>query len=120
MHIKYISYKQSLQEYTALLFFLLLAVSVLPGQISAQEIDSVFVPWQGENGAPELNALRNTIISDTLEDGTHRQDVVYVLERGGFYWNSDRIENDGFHLRLHGHLYVAKMVIRTVDQLSYN
>ena len=57
------------------------------------------VEWD-TNGdfVPEINALRNTVANDTDRPA----DRVYVLKRGGLYWNEDRIVNDGFDLRLHG------------------
>ena len=52
---------------------------------------------------PENNALRNTIANDAMGDGNVRPEGrVYVLRRGGLYYNTDRMTNDGFHLRLVG------------------
>ena len=47
---------------------------------------------------PENNALRNAIANDTERPA----DRVYVLRRGGLYYNEDRIANSGFDLRLVG------------------
>ncbi len=47
---------------------------------------------------PENNALRNAIANDTDRPA----DRVYVLRRGGLYYNEDRIANAGFDLRLVG------------------
>ncbi|MEX2397897.1 MAG: CBM35 domain-containing protein, partial [Balneolales bacterium] len=52
--------------------------------------------WDGETVT--VNALRDAIANDTdRPDGR-----VYKLQQGGYYWNTDRIENDGFHLRIVG------------------
>jgi hypothetical protein len=57
------------------------------------------VEWAAADGfTPVINALRNTIANDTDRPA----DRVYVLYRGGLYWNEDTIENDGFDLRLRG------------------
>ena len=57
------------------------------------------VEWAAEDGfTPVINALRNTIANDTDRPA----DRVYVLLRGGLYWNEDTIENDGFDLRIVG------------------
>ena len=57
------------------------------------------VEWAASDGfTPVVNALRNTIANDT----DRPDDRVYVLLRGGLYWNEDTIENDGFDLRLRG------------------
>ncbi|OZC01324.1 T9SS type A sorting domain-containing protein [Rubricoccus marinus] len=57
------------------------------------------VEWDGDGDfLPDINALRNTVANDT----DRPEDRVYVLRRGGLYYNEDRIVNDGFDLRLDG------------------
>lgn len=57
------------------------------------------VEWDGDGDfLPDVNALRNTVANDTDRPA----DRVYVLRRGGLYYNEDRIVNDGFDLRLDG------------------
>ncbi len=53
------------------------------------------------NGGIVNNALRNTIIDD-IDNGGVPAGRVYKLLRGGLYYNEDRIENAGFHLRIVG------------------
>ncbi|HQU70642.1 MAG TPA: T9SS type A sorting domain-containing protein [Calditrichia bacterium] len=74
---------------------------VAGGSLFAQ-LDTLDVPWSLDGINPLENSLRNTIVGDTLPDGTHPANRVYKLERGGFYWNNDRIEANGFHLRIVG------------------
>lgn len=52
--------------------------------------------WDGTDIIKD--ALRNTIANDTdRPDGR-----IYVLERGGLYYNTESMSNQGFHLRLVG------------------
>jgi hypothetical protein len=71
-------------------------------QASAQALDTLEVPWSDDGINPLKNSLRNTILGDTLPDGTRNPNRVYKLERGGYYWNTDNISCSGFHLRLVG------------------
>ena len=84
----------------------LLAVLAWPQSAAAQDptvcsptVDECIVDWD-LNGdfVPENNALRNTIANDTDRPAGR----VYVLRRGGLYYNEDRIANSGFDLRLVG------------------
>jgi hypothetical protein len=56
------------------------------------------VEWGTPQGEPIINALRNTIANDTNRPVGR----IYVLKRGGFYYNEDRITNNNWHLRLIG------------------
>jgi hypothetical protein len=58
------------------------------------------VEWEESPGSdiPVMDALVNTIQNDTDRPA----DRVYRLKRGGFYWLTDRIQFDGWHLRLIG------------------
>lgn len=66
--------------------------------------DICVVEWDYDGDQlPEINALRNTIINDVNGDGNTRPDGrIYLLKRGGLYYNADRLANDGFHLRIVG------------------
>ncbi len=68
-----------------------------PLQARAQGSELV-VEWADANGDVIVNALRDAIANDTDRPA----DRVYVLKRGGFYWIEDRIQYDGFHLRIRG------------------
>lgn len=72
-------------------------------QTNAQ-LDTMVVQWEdtGNPGFPLKNALRNAVLADTLPDGTHVQNRVYKLLQGGVYWNIDRMNNSGYHLRIVG------------------
>jgi hypothetical protein len=89
--------------YGIALLTLMLGVIFWPAQqVSAQALDTLEVPWSDDGINPLKNSLRNTILGDTLPDGTRNPDRVYKLERGGYYWNTDNISCSGFHLRLVG------------------
>ncbi len=64
--------------------------------------DTLLVQWSDDGINPVENRLRDVIAGDTLSDGTRNPNRVYKLQRGGFYWNNDRIDNSGFHLRIVG------------------
>ena len=97
-------------NYYTLLLTLLVGVLLWPATAQAQDFtecpnDQVecVVDWAADDGVtPVVNALRQTIANDTLDSGEHVQDRIYVLKRGGFYWITDPIQNEGFHLRLEG------------------
>ncbi|HLE55843.1 MAG TPA: hypothetical protein VJB15_02040, partial [Rhodothermia bacterium] len=82
-------------HYSKILLALVGALLVSVGQVLAQEL---VVEWGDQQGNPIPNALRNAIANDTLRPA----DRVYKLKRGGFYWNEDRIDYNGYHLRLVG------------------
>ena len=86
-----------LSHYTRLL--MALACFAVLGTSSVFAQSEVIVEWAAEDGVtPVPNALRDFVANDTLRP----DDRVYVLRRGGFYWNEDRIEWDGWHLRIRG------------------
>ena len=62
--------------------------------------DECLVAWFDSEGTVIRNALRNTIANDT----NRPEGRIYVLERGGLYYNEESIENSGFHLRIVGQL----------------
>ena len=64
--------------------------------------DTLLVEWSDDDINPVENRLRNIIAGDTATDGSRNPNRVYKLEKGGFYWNNDRITNNGFHLRIVG------------------
>ena len=66
--------------------------------------DVCVVEWDYDGDLiPEINALRNTIANDADGEGNTRPEGrVYVLRRGGLYYNEDRMVNEEFHLRLVG------------------
>ena len=65
---------------------------------SAFAQSELVVEWADADGEVVVNALHDAIANDSIRPG----DRVYVLRRGGRYWNQDRIDVDGFHLRIHG------------------
>ena len=92
-------------SYQCMLLALFGGAMLWPGQALAQEFtdcpaaqDECVVEYLDGNGDVIINALRNTIAND--DDRTPGR--VYVLKRGGLYYNEDRIENAGFHLRIVG------------------
>ncbi len=86
-------------SYRKLLPMLMCGVVCLWVQTAAAQSPLV-VEWETSPGSfePVVNALRDAIANDTERP----EDRVYVLKRGGFYWITDAIEFNGFHLRLVG------------------
>lgn len=72
-------------------------------QLKAQTAgDTLVVNW-AKDGIPDLNALRNTILSDTTTGGKRKSDKrVYKLLRGGYYFLTETLENKSFHLNIVG------------------
>ncbi len=65
--------------------------------------DTMTVNWQDASGNFIQDALFNAVTGDTLSDGT-RADAnrVYLLLRGGYYWDTQTISNNGYTLRIVG------------------
>ena len=80
------------------LLILTLVLGAVGSASTAYAQSEMVVEWADSNGDVIVNALRDVIANDTLRP----DDRVYVLKRGGFYWNEDRIQVEGFHLRIHG------------------
>lgn len=78
------------------LFFILLITGVFISSVNAQS--ELVVKWDDDIGDVKVNALYDAIIADSLRPA----DRVYVLQAGGYYWNTERIDNDGWHLRIIG------------------
>jgi len=65
----------------------------------ARAQDTLLVEWRDAvTGDVIVNALRNTVLNDTLRPASR----VYKLKKGGYYWNTERMENSGFALRIVG------------------
>jgi hypothetical protein len=78
---------------------LFLLFGVMVGAIPSHAQDGVLVvEWADQDGFVIKNALRTAIAEDTERPDNR----VYKLKRGGFYWNTERISWDGFHLRIVG------------------
>lgn len=71
------------------------------GSAMAQEADTLVVPWLDGNNV-RANGLYETIIADTTADGERIPNRVYELEQGGFYYITEPIQNDGWHLNIVG------------------
>jgi hypothetical protein len=72
-----------------------------PAVVNAQN-DTLLVQWVVDDELA-VNALYNAIIADTVAGGERANpNRVYKLEQGGFYYNTERIENNGWHLRIVG------------------
>ncbi len=87
----------------------LLAVALLVSPLwlaqdaQAQAADTLVVEWADNDGFPVINSLRDTILGDTTATGERASaNRVYKLRRGGFYFLTERIVNDGFHLQIVG------------------
>jgi hypothetical protein len=93
-------------NYLFLLLSFLAFVFIGQVQVSKAQLVEKVVQWETSpgSGIPLKNALRDAIMTDTLADGSHAQNTVYKLLKGGYYWNVDKIDNSGFHLRIEGEL----------------
>lgn len=77
--------------------FMLIATSA-----NAQD-DVLIVEWVDPVSDTLItNPLFRAIVADTLEDGTRNPNRVYKLRQGGFYYITEPIQNDGWHLRIEG------------------
>ncbi len=108
-----------------LLLVFLLGAFLLPGPAArAQNVisgDTMYVDWEDHSPShlPVKNALRNAIYGDTLSGGTRANlNRVYVLKLNGLYWESDRIENNGYPLRLEGQPYTMGDALNYPAQLQ--
>ena len=89
--------------YTIMAWALLVSPLWLAHQAYAQPADTLTVAWADNDGFPIINALRDAILGDTTATGERVSDNrVYKLQRGGFYFLTERIENNGFHLHIVG------------------
>jgi hypothetical protein len=91
-------------NYLFLLFSFLAFVFIGQVQVTKAQLVEKVVQWEASpgSGVPVKNALRDAILHDTLADGSHAQNTVYKLLKGGYYWNIDKMDNSGFHLRIEG------------------
>ena len=115
-------------NYRFVLLALIAGVIFWPAQRASAQDTLVVEWWDGENVI--VNALRDAIATDTTATGEHVAvseipNRVYKLYRGGYYWLEDRIENDGFHLRIVGEepgttLLEGPAVIQMVEDADGN
>jgi hypothetical protein len=91
-------------SYMFILLSFLAFVFIGQMQVTKAQLVEKVVQWESSpgSGVPVKNALRDAILHDTLADGSHAQNTVYKLLKGGYYWNIDKIDNSGFHLRIEG------------------
>ncbi|HCD51271.1 MAG TPA: hypothetical protein DEQ34_02400, partial [Balneolaceae bacterium] len=94
-------------NYKLLLTMLFVAIGILSSSAYAQDYTECsateaecLVAYHNGDFVPYQNALRNTILNDTLNGERKHPDRVYVLETGGTYYTVDAIVNQGFHLKL--------------------
>ncbi len=89
------------KTYKAVLLALVTLVMAWPATMQAQS-DTLVVEWlMNDNLVP--NALYQAIVSDTVVGGGRKNlNRVYKLRQGGFYYVTERIENDGWHLNIVG------------------
>jgi len=115
-------------NYCFVLLALIVGVIFWPAQRASAQDTLVVEWWDGTEVIP--NALRDAIATDTTSTGEHVAvseipNRVYKLYRGGYYWLEDRIENDGFHLRIVGEepgatIMEAPAVIQMVEDADGN
>lgn len=87
--------------YSSLLAVLALAALAQPARaqddVCPTSPAECVVEWF-DGGDVNINALRNAVANDADRPA----DRVYVLRRGGYYWNEDAIENTDFDLVIRG------------------
>ena len=90
-------------------YYFLAAITLVllawPQQAAAQDFtvcpeneDECVVEWATAQGEPIINALFNTVANDA----NRPEGRVYVLKRGGFYYNEEHVSNSGFNLQIVG------------------
>lgn len=71
-------------------------------QLAAQS-DTLLVEWYDASApGPFSNNLFNVIQADTTLEGERVPNRVYQLRKGGFYYTTESIQNDGWHLNIVG------------------
>ncbi|MCX7983847.1 MAG: right-handed parallel beta-helix repeat-containing protein, partial [Bacteroidetes bacterium] len=85
------------------LWTIALAVLIVLPQLRAQDV--MVVEWETTpgSGEPKKNALWDAIMGDTVAGGARKNpNRIYQLKKGGYYWITERIVNDGWTLRIIG------------------
>jgi hypothetical protein len=87
-------------KYSVILTALMAAALFWPAQrATAQQGDTLVVEWYDPVAQDVLrDALLNAINNDTNRPPGR----VYLLKKGGYYWNRETIQNTGYHLRIVG------------------
>lgn len=81
------------------LLVLSLTIVLLVSSSALMARSELVVEWADPaTGEVIVDALRNAIVADSLRP----DDRVYVLRKGGFYWITETITNDGWPLRIEG------------------
>lgn len=89
--------------YKLFVLTLLIGSLGLSHNVQAQAADTLVVEWTDNDGFPVINSLRDAILGDTTATGERASaNRVYKLHRGGFYFLTERLENNGFHLQIVG------------------
>ncbi len=89
------------QFYKFMPILLFLSISLLPFSLKAQ--DTLSVSWLNNDETEVLtNSLYETIAGDTTATGERVENRVYKLEKGGFYYITETIQNDGYPLNIVG------------------
>lgn len=82
--------------------FMAALLLISDGRIYAQS-DTMAVEWKTAQGDLIVDALYNAVMGDTAAGGARANaNRVYKLRRGGYYWNTSTIVNNGWALRLIG------------------
>ena len=87
-------------KYFLMLFAICAILIASSARIFAQH--ELVVEWDDGSGNIVQDALYNAVMGDTAADGSRLDlDRVYILKKGGYYWNNQTISNN-FPLRLVG------------------
>ncbi|MCG3119660.1 MAG: hypothetical protein ALAOOOJD_02135 [bacterium] len=66
---------------------------------TAQQGDTLTVEWY-DNTAGDV--IRDALVNAINNDTNRPAGRVYLLKKGGYYWNRETIQNTGYHLRIVG------------------
>ncbi len=87
-------------KYKVLLLALLALAFLVPAQrATAQQGDTLVVEWYDD---VNQDVLRDALYNAVTNDVNRPPGRVYLLRKGGYYWNRETIQNTGYHLQIVG------------------
>ncbi len=90
-------------KYLLMILVIGAAFLLIPSKQIYAQSDTMVVDWQDTQGDLVVDALYNAVMGDTVLGGARTNlNRVYQLKRGGYYWNTSTITNNGWPLRIVG------------------
>lgn len=86
-------------KYKMMLLALLAVATLGLAQRATAQQDTLVVEWYDE-GAQDV--IRDALYNAVTNDVNRPPGRVYLLKKGGYYWNRETIQNTGYHLRIVG------------------